>query len=297
MAYARRDFVGGAAATTLASGIGSGDTTISGTSLTNWPTAANGNFYIVLDRGNSGEEKVLCSARSGNNLTVASSGRGADGTTAAAHLSGVSLEFCITAVDADEANYAVSKTVGKVTTAGDLLVADAANSLARLAKGTNGQILQMSSGSVAWGAIPTLGANTVDTTQLVDNSVTKAKIAASSRYREVLFAKQGTLTTGTGTFRWYPPENATIVDAWASVGTAPTGATLLVDVNRTGTTIFTTQSGRPTIAISGFYDLSGTPDGTLTMTAGTDYLTVDIDQVGSTIAGADLVVGVRYYNT
>jgi hypothetical protein len=66
-----------------------------------------------------------------------------------------------------------------------------------------------------------------------------------------------------------------------------------VDVNHNGTTIFTTQSNRPTIAASGFYDESGTADGDVTVAAG-EYLTVDVDQVGSTIAGSDLTVGIRY---
>lgn len=101
------------------------------------------------------------------------------------------------------------------------------------------------------------------------------------------------LAVRTGASRWYPPYDITIVDVSASVGTAPTGATILIDVNKNGTTIFTTQSNRPTIAISGFFDVSGTPEVT-SLTGDTDYLTVDIDQIGSTIAGVDLVVQVRY---
>lgn len=108
------------------------------------------------------------------------------------------------------------------------------------------------------------------------------------------FSELGVLATKTGTVRWYPPVNITIVDVAAMVGVAPTGATILVDVNNSGTTIFTTQSLRPTIAISGFHDESGTPNGDVTLVANTDYITVDIDQVGSTIAGEDLVVQIRY---
>ena len=108
------------------------------------------------------------------------------------------------------------------------------------------------------------------------------------------FSEVGTLTVKTGTFRWYPPYNITIIDVSAMVGVAPTGATVIVDVNNAGTTIFTTQGNRPAIAISGFHDVSSTADGDVTLTAETDYITVDIDQIGSTIAGDDLVVQVRY---
>lgn len=134
------------------------------------------------------------------------------------------------------------------------------------------------------------------TGDITDGTIALGDLAATARYKEVTFSKPGTLATGTGTYRWYSPVAVTIVDAWASVGTAPTGATLIVDVNHNGTTIFTTQSRRPTIAISGNYDLSEAPDGDVTLTAG-EYLTVDIDQVGSTVAGSDLVVGIRYYET
>ena len=69
---------------------------------------------------------------------------------------------------------------------------------------------------------------------------------------------------------------------------APTGASLIIDVNKNGTTIFTTQGNRPEIAIDGHSDDSGTPDET-SLLAG-DYLSWDIDQIGSTIAGGNPVL-------
>jgi hypothetical protein len=62
-----------------------------------------------------------------------------------------------------------------------------------------------------------------------------------------------------------------------------------VDVNKNGTTIFTTQANRPTIAI-GANTALGTPD--ITALAQNDYLTFDVDQIGSTVAGANLTVQV-----
>lgn len=297
--YTRRDFYGAAVATTISSGISSGDTSFSLAATTGWPTGSAGDFFVVLDRGTANEEKIRCASRTSGTVTVQTSGRGSDGTSAVGHSSGATAEICLTALDLDEANYAVVQTVGKVAAAGDLLYGSAANTLAKLAKGTTGQVLKTGT-APSWATLASTDISDFSSAadaRIAAATISKSQIAASSRYREVLFAKQGTLATGTGTFRWYPPNNATIVDAWASVGTAPTGATLIVDVNRTGTTIFSTQSRRPTISISGFYAASGTPDGTLTMTAGTDYLTVDIDQIGSTIAGSDLTVGVRYYDT
>ena len=104
------------------------------------------------------------------------------------------------------------------------------------------------------------------------------------------FSYAGNLVAGTtGKSRWYADKAYTIKSARASVNTAPTGTTAIVDINKNGTTIFTTQSRRPAIAISGF---TATPSGAIEVTtlAAGDYITVDIDQVGSTIAGADLTV-------
>lgn len=106
------------------------------------------------------------------------------------------------------------------------------------------------------------------------------------------FSVPGTVATATGGMRFYFDQAATFTQVRASVGTAPTGASLIVDVNKNGTTIFTTQSNRPTIAVSTNTDLSGTPD-VLDMAIG-DYITVDVDQVGSTVAGSNLTVQVEY---
>lgn len=105
------------------------------------------------------------------------------------------------------------------------------------------------------------------------------------------FSKAGAQTVYTGTQRQYiDGGNWTIVAIRASVGTAPTGASLIVDVNKNGTTVHTTQSNRATIAASGFTDLADSIQ-VNTLTTG-DYLTVDVDQIGSTIAGSDLTVTV-----
>jgi len=82
--------------------------TITCDDLTNYPTGANGPFFVVVDRGQVTEEKILCASRTGNVLTVYDTGlvngRGADQTTVAPHLVGAELEHIFTATDADEAN-------------------------------------------------------------------------------------------------------------------------------------------------------------------------------------------------
>lgn len=71
---------------------------------TGWPTGSVGPFYVVIDPGTGSEEKVLCQTQATGTVTVASGGRGADGTIAKSHELGATVYPCWTAVEADEAN-------------------------------------------------------------------------------------------------------------------------------------------------------------------------------------------------
>jgi hypothetical protein len=108
-----------------------------------------------------------------------------------------------------------------------------------------------------------------------------------------IFTREGEVEATAGTLRLYNHTGAalTITRVWADVNTAPTGASLIVDVHKDGTTIFTTQSNRPTITATNYED-DGTPD--VTTWADGSYLTMDVDQVGSTVAGSDLTVTVVF---
>jgi hypothetical protein len=109
----------------------------------------------------------------------------------------------------------------------------------------------------------------------------------------VPFSRSGTLTVITGAGRFLFPFDATITGVTAAVNTAPTGASLIFDVNKNGTTIFTTQAGRPAILAGEFQPLATVVPAVTSVVAG-DYLSVDIDQVGSVEAGADATVLVLY---
>lgn len=116
---ARREYKGAAQAAVLTVALGgsTGDLTITCDDLTNWPTGTGGKpFYIVIDRGLASEEKILCSARSSNILTVftdgLTTGRGADDTAIVAHSNNAVVEHVFTATDADEANAHVNASTG-----------------------------------------------------------------------------------------------------------------------------------------------------------------------------------------
>jgi hypothetical protein len=76
------------------------------------------------------------------------------------------------------------------------------------------------------------------------------------------------------------------------VSTAPTGADITIDVNKNGTTVFTTQTNMPKIFAGQTLVSTSTPNIT-TLVAG-DYITVDIDSVGSLNPGQDLTVQIEF---
>lgn len=108
------------------------------------------------------------------------------------------------------------------------------------------------------------------------------------------YQRSGSLTVDVGVSKFRFPLAATILGISATVNTAPTGASIIFDVNKNGTTIFTNQANRPTIAASALNTASEVTNMDVTSIAAGDYITVDVDQVGSTIAGADATVLVRY---
>lgn len=103
---------------------------------------------------------------------------------------------------------------------------------------------------------------------------------------------EGTLTVSSDPFRWYAPFDLQLVAVEISVGTAPTGASIIVDIHNSGTTVFTDQGNRPEIAISSFVSGDAVPD--VVDVVNGEYLEFHVDQIGSTIAGSDLTITVRY---
>ena len=77
----------------------------------------------------------------------------------------------------------------------------------------------------------------------------------------------------------------TITGGKIEVGTAPTGAALVCDIHKNGTTLWTTQNNRPTVADAETSAAITVPD--VTSIAQGDRLLLMIDQIGSTVAGKD----------
>lgn len=95
----------------------------------------------------------------------------------------------------------------------------------------------------------------------------------------------GLATVGTKLAQALIPGTFTISTVILWGDNVPTGADLIVDINKNGTTIFTTQANRPKISAGSNSGESGTPN--ITSINKGDRLSVDTDQVGSTIPGGD----------
>lgn len=98
------------------------------------------------------------------------------------------------------------------------------------------------------------------------------------------------LTTGTAKTTFRMPYAMTLTEVRASVTTAPTGSSIIVDINKDGATIMTTNklsidAGEKTSVTA------ATPAGLTTTALTSDCeITIDIDQKGSTVAGTGLKV-------
>lgn len=138
-------------ATTLAATISNSATTISvaagtGSSLMGGVSLAAGNvdqFLVALDVDTQNEEIVAVTGISGDTLTVVRAQAGSSGIT---HTAGASVKHVFTGDDATfftagvaTADAAIPKSL--VTTKGDIIVATASATPARLGAGTNGYVL------------------------------------------------------------------------------------------------------------------------------------------------------------
>lgn len=105
------------------------------------------------------------------------------------------------------------------------------------------------------------------------------------------FSQAGVVTNSVGAARIYNDSGRvlTIRGVRASVGSAPTGSSLVVDVKKNGVTIFTNIANRPTIPAGTNTSGKVTAVDTPTFNIG-DYFTSDVVQIGATLPGSDLTV-------
>ena len=137
-------------------------------------------------------------------------------------------------------------------------------------------------------------------TSLIIDGPVRTVAGADLLHRENLTVAVGDettpLTTGTAKVTFRMPYALELLEARASVTTAPTGSTLQTDVNEAGVSIFgtpiTIDAGEKTSVTA-----ATPPVISDTSLADDAEITIDIDQVGSTIAGTGLKVSLIGYRT
>lgn len=154
--------------------------------------------------------------------------------------------------------------------------------------------------AVTWlsGEAPDLGATAANEVVFVqmwtrDGGTTYYGVHNKPSYEDVyefaLSDETTALTTGTAKITWRAPYAFELVDLRASVTTAPTGANLIVDINESASTILSTKlsidAGEKTSTTAATAHVIS--DAAIADDA---EITFDIDQVGSTVAGAGLKV-------
>jgi hypothetical protein len=192
--------------TTLASGISNVATSMTvaagtGTSLLGGVTITSGDqFTVALDPDTANEEIVFITASSTDTFTI---DRAEAGTSGVAHSAGATVKHVLTSDDLTfyttgvaTANAAVPKTT--LTTTGDTFYASAANTPARLAIGSTGQVLTVAAGIPSWATPTTLNltinAKTADYS-LVAGDVNKL-LTMSSASTTTFTVPNGVFTAG-----------------------------------------------------------------------------------------------------
>ena len=204
--------------------------------------------------GNS--EVVRVTSVSGNTLTIE---RGYEGTSARAVVAGDQIVSGLTA--------------GAFT--GDVGIADGVLTLATV-----------NSNVGSFGGATSAVALTINAKGLI----TAASASAMPfEYPAAVSDETTALTAGVSKLTFRMPCAMTLTSVRASVGTAPTGSTLIVDINENGTSILSTklsidaaEKTSTTAAVPAVISDSALADDS--------EITIDIDQVGSTVAGAGLKI-------
>lgn len=105
------------------------------------PLSNSKTFVVVVDYGTANEEKILCSGMSGNTITIASGGRGYDGTNLAPHNVNAQVVPCITATEFAELQYLIRQVLDNLQSPGDIVYASGSKTLTRVGLGLQGGVL------------------------------------------------------------------------------------------------------------------------------------------------------------
>lgn len=126
-------------------------------------------------------------------------------------------------------------------------------------------------------------------TTVSTNSSSWAPVADNGDFGVACSDETTAVTTGTSKVTFRMPYAMTLTSVRASVNTAPTGSSLIIDINEEGVSILSTK-----LSIDADEKTSTTASSTAVLSdtslADDAEITVDFDQVGSTIAGTGVKI-------
>jgi hypothetical protein len=102
----------------------------------------------------------------------------------------------------------------------------------------------------------------------------------SQPIRTHTFRLAGALSAATGKDREYFKYDSRIIGVRMTVGDAPSSTSAVCDLNKGGTTMYTTQANRPSVSAASNTNSSITLPDIVTIDAN-EYLTVDVDTASS----------------
>jgi hypothetical protein len=271
---AARSHKGGAKPTNLAGGITNSATSfaVATGGGTGYPDGSLGNFVITIDVTQASEEKILCSARSGDTFTVAASGRGYDDTTATTHGNNAVVSHTFSATEAQELNDHIVKTTQDDHTQYGLVKKTLAAARAALAHrsmqfwyGTDNDTLSVDDGT-NWHDFPSKAVNDTAYLGIAATAADSAKLGG----------------TAAASFQTTAAANAAYV-----AKTDPTSATVATSENVTNTAFVDLATVGPTVTVT----IGASGKALVYLTAQLSNNTVGFDSnMGYVVSGASSVV-------
>lgn len=129
----------------------------------------------------------------------------------------------------------------------------------------------------------------------ISNTNFQAFVANTNQYislvggtQHIQLTQDGRLSPTRGIARWYAPSDLVVTEVTSRVGTSSLGQPITIVINSNGIESSTTRLAPASTTLSNTVNI--------TMNEG-DYLTVDVDTIGTVRAGSDLSVQVSYSYT
>ena len=270
------------------------------------------NFKVKVSSDDTTEDFLENKLTEGNNITITVIDAGGNEKLEIASISGVTDHGILTGLGDDDHSQYLNEARHDITTRhtlGSVVPHDSLNNLSNVLINSpvDGETLTYDNATGKWinstGGVTTF-LNLSDVPDTYTDQAGKAVIVkddetglefinisgAGAASKVMTFGVMGQLSVSTLEARLYSSFNGTISNIVTTVNTAPQGSSIILDISKNGSTIFTT-SGYPTITAGNNDDMSCVPD--ITTVSINDLFIASITQVGSTTPGSDLILQIR----